>query len=100
MMLPFLMQMYAILGFVAHLCREQTTGHMRRGWQDISNYGIGITAGFPLLLFMFHYLRHDIQSPFLRCAVSYVLSFVSFGAGVVAGHWYKPVQINEINEAG
>jgi hypothetical protein len=91
-MLPFLMQMYATLGFVAHLYRDITTGHMRRGWQDISNYTIGWTSLLPLSLFMFHYLERDIKNPLTRFVVSYTLSGVSFGAGVVLGHWYKPVK--------
>ncbi len=91
MMLPFLMQIFAVLGFVAHLCREETTGHMRRGWQDISNYATGVGVVFPLFLFMFDYLKHDIKKPLTRAAVTYVLSFISFGAGVIVGHWYKPV---------
>jgi hypothetical protein len=91
-MLPFLMEIYGILGFVAHLCREVTTGHMRRGWQDISNYTIGFGCLFPLSLFMFDYLEDDIKGVKTRYAVSYVLSGISFGAGVIVGHWYRPVK--------
>jgi hypothetical protein len=92
MMLPFLMTIYTILGFVAHLCRDMVTGHMRRGWQDISHYSIGFIAILPLSLFMFNYLRDDVKEPHVRYVVSYTLAGISFGAGVVLGHWYKPVK--------
>jgi hypothetical protein len=81
-----------VFGFLAHLIRDTATGHMSRSWQDISNYALGVMTVFPLSFFMFITLRHEIRKPELRYVVSYILPFVSFGAGVVYGHWYKPVK--------
>lgn len=80
-----------LLGFLAHLFRDIATGHMKRAWEDISNYAIGVSSVFPLSFLMFCSLRHEVKSNSTRFIVAYVLSFVSFGAGVVLGHWYKPV---------
>lgn len=91
-MLQILMLAYSVLGYFAHLCREPITGHMRRGWEDVTNYAIGVLAVFPLGRFMFHYLREEINDPDTRFAVAYVFSFISFGLGVFIGHWHKPVK--------
>lgn len=79
-------------GFIAHLIRDTATGHMSRSWQDISNYALGILSVFPLCFLMFITLKNEIKSPDLRFVISFVLPCVSFGTGVIFGHWYKPVK--------
>lgn len=87
-----LMEIYTLLGFMAHFYRDHITGHMRRDWQDISNKVLGILYIFPLSFLMFRHLRHDIPKCELRFIVSYFLSFMSFGLGVIAGFWYYPTR--------
>lgn len=81
-----------VFGFMAHLLRDVATGHMSRSWQDISNYSLGTMSVFPLSVLMFITLKNEIKSPELRFIISFILPFVSFGAGVIFGHWYKPVK--------
>lgn len=82
----------SVFGFIAHLIRDTATGHMSRSWQDISHYAIGVISILPLSFLLFVYLEQDIKSCRLRYIVTYTLSFVPFGIGVVLGHWYKPVK--------
>ena len=80
---------YAVLGFIAHIGRRITTDHMAVNWRELSNYGLGVLYVFPLGSLLFDHLEDDIPNPKLRFKIAYLLSFVSFGVGVVAGYRYS-----------
>ncbi len=85
-----LMPVYAAFGFLAHFYRDTITGHMRTDWADICNKVLGVLYVFPLALLMFRHLQSDIKRCDLRFIISYFMSFMSFGIGVVVGFWYDP----------
>jgi hypothetical protein len=91
-MTVYLMAVDLILGFLAHMARETLTGHMKNGWQEISNYTLGVIYVFPLSLIKFCKLKKDVPDDTLRYVVAYSLSFLPFGIGVCIGYWYKPVE--------
>lgn len=88
-MIGLILAIYAGLGFVAHMARRITTDNMSSvHWRELSNYGLGVTYVLPLAAFLFSQLEEDIPGHNLRFVIAYILSFVSFGLGVVAGHRY------------
>jgi hypothetical protein len=88
-MTSLLLFSYAVLGFIAHIGRRVTTDHMTANWRELSNYGLGVLYVFPLASFLFDQLEADIPNHRLRFKIAYLLSFVSFGVGVLAGHRYS-----------
>lgn len=70
-----------ILGITAHQA-ERITRRMPDGWQQMTNYGIGWLAVYPLFGFVF---KRITGSAYDRARIAYILSGVFFGVGVGIG---------------
>ena len=86
-----LMLVNALLGYIAHYFRGHITGHIKNpDSEDVANKILGVMYVFPLSLLMYKSVKDDIRNDDMRYLVSYFLSFMSFGLGVVVGFWHKP----------
>ena len=88
-MTSLLLFSYGILGFAASLGRRVTTDQISANWRDLASYGLGVLYCFPLGSFLFDHLESDIPNHSLRFKIAYLLAFISFGVGVVAGRRYS-----------
>jgi len=84
-----------LLGYIAHYFKEYITGHMSLDWDNTINKVLGVLYVFPLSYLMFNWLEIDIPKPNLRFLVTYALSFMSFGIGVVIGTWQYPAKVKK-----
>lgn len=89
------MMIEIILSSLAGLFLHQTrraTARLPRGWRDLTNYAVGVAGTFPLFVFWNYRLR-ELNGR--RAYISYLLSFLSVGAGVAAGWMIDTFAENE-----
>lgn len=79
----------ALAGFAAHALRPALS-RLSSGWRDLSAYAVGVLSTLPFIVLLYDDL--DRLSPRKRLISSYLLGFLSFGAGVSAGWLADTIQ--------
>ncbi len=73
----------ALLGVALHQLRPQID-KLSDGWRELTSYAVGVTGAGPLFALWWHRLK-DVENPFNRAFLAFLLAFVGVGSGVATG---------------
>lgn len=71
-------------GLITHQA-ERITRRIPGGWQEMTNYGIGVLCVFPFFNIVHARIPNMTSQPRQKAQIAYILSFVFFGVGVGIG---------------
>ena len=83
----------ALWGYSLHRTREFYI-EWPAAWRNVTAYSIGVLATLPIFLWVYSGLtvKGERAEQSERVAVAYLLSFLAFGSGVLAGWMVDPYE--------